>query len=433
MPLPRMKFDDYDRNNSAIDPTSGVYLWDEQVTWKKRDHGNYVTPTPYSLTRTSVRGAVGGSTLVDMYYYRDFSGPGWYYGGQYTGFWEYPFSPPTEEPPVEVVDMFNRSKPIAALALLEQVGKELPDFDLLTEVAELKSTYSFFRDTVERLYRFGTAVYARKPLAALHALGIYSPSKKDLRWTKKRILRIARHNGTVQDACSDIWLKYRYALMPTLYSGNDALFALAGFQNDIIPSRSQVTIPDHGYVVDPGADTVMTFPGDGVLGRVKRVNQFDTSTRVYGFWVGLKDIVSSIRGTRLLDFAQTAWELVPFSFVVDWFWNLSAYLSAQRIESRVTWAGCAYALKANWIQNVSAEFWVKPNTANRHYSGGFVGRKHTSLTSKTFFFKREPISSPANSLQFPDISVDMNWRRYLDAASFGCLALKGRLKQHMTL
>lgn len=427
------RFSDYDYTNSYL-AESGVNVFDVQITQRKRSVGNFITPTPYSLTRTKVTGAVGGRTKVDMYYYRDFSGPGWYYGGQYTGFWEQPFSIPGEEPSQELQDLNAALKPRVALALLNQVGKELPDFDLITDVAEVGKTYSFLRDTVERLYRFATAVYFKKPLAALYALGIYSPSKKDLRWTKKRLLRWARNNGSVSAACSDIWMKYRYAVMPVLYSGNDALFALAGFRNDVVPTRSQVTLKDRRYVSD-APDTWQTFPGGGFQGKFKHIIVFETSIRAYGYWVGLKDVVSSVRGTRLLDFIQTGWELVPFSWIVDHFWNLSAYLNAQRVDSRLQWGGGAYTYKMGMTQSFSAEFRLQPDTSTRRYSGGFDGKGYTSLKSRSFYFKRVPWdgSTPSSDLEFPDLEWEFSWRRGLDYLALAHTALRGRLKQHMTL
>lgn len=418
-----------DGDNSYLDASTGFKIWNHTVSTKRGEEGNFVDPTPYYFSRTRLSGAIIAEARVTRETFTDYGGPPrWVVRGTFYSKQDFPLAMSYATSfSQSAAAMATRLRSNATRELLNQVKGELADFDTVTEVAELRDTVGFVKSTVRTLSEFVFYVWTRQPLRALKAIGISSPRKRDQRWVMRRINHWASQKGSVEDACSDIWLKYRYALMPTLYSGNDLLKALAGHAEDIIPTRSQATVPDREYseVTDPR----QTGSGCDFSRQIKRFYRLEMSVRAYGFWTGLKGLLDSIRGKRLLDYAQTSWELVPFSFVIDWFVDLSTYMDNCRTDAKLTWHKGAFSIKAVEVSAYAAGFMLVQNTATDRYSGGFLTEPRTSARYKTFYFAREPwASSPAEFLQLPDFDPNYNFRRFLDTTAFTLAAIKGRLK-----
>lgn len=237
----------------------------------------------------------------------------------------------------------------------------------------------------------------------------------------------ARKRGTVEDAASDIWMKYRYGFTPLLYSVDEAVRALCAYNQDTTVARAQVTMKDIAYLVDP--DGYVAASKTGFKVKQHRVNKFDVSVRAYGYWSGLNNIVNSIRGHRLVDFVQTGWELVPFSFVVDWLWDISSYLDAQRVDSRIQWRRGALAIQSVWQESVATTFELRTSTADTRISGGPKGTPRTRFYRKAFFFKREVFSTPLEYLELPEFDLSWTWKRKVDMVCFSIMATKGRLSR----
>lgn len=418
-----------DGDFSRMDARTGFPIWEVTTSVKEGTEGNFVDPTPYFFARTRLSGAISAEALVCREEFTDWGGPPrWIVRGEFYSKQDFPMTVSTPTAFTQSTQqLVNVLKSAAARELLTAVGKELADFDTVTEVAEVRETVSFLRDTTRSLAEFVFYVWRRNPIKALRSLGIYSPRKRDQRWTMRRINHWASQGGTVEDACSDIWLKYRYAMMPTLYSGNDLLKALAGYSNDVIPTRSQASYPGREYQEE--TDPRRTASGCYFSRQIRRFYRLEASVRASGYWKGLRDVLDSIRGTRLLDYAQTAWELVPFSFVVDWFVDLSTYMDNQRTDARLVWSRGQFAIKAVEVSAYAADFQLVQNTSTDRYSGGFCQPPRTSVRYKTFYFKREPwSSSPSGYLNLPSYDPNYNFRRFLDTCAFTLKALKGRLK-----
>lgn len=431
----RVHFPFPDSDLSYTEAGTGFTIWNRTDSIKVGMHGNFVDPTPYYFARSRLFGAVCAEAKVDQEYYTTYGGPGWRPGGYAYSKWEYPLtwgsiSSPSQEGLALLADL----KSAATRELLNAVSGELTDFDLLTEIAEFEKTATFWKSSVRALSEFVFYVWRRKPLRALQALGIKTPRKRDQRWTMRRINHWASQKGSVEDACGDIWLKYRYAFLPTMYAGNDALKALAGFSDDVIPTRSQASFPGRKYYLDSGSTTWHEVNGNAFQYATKRENVWEASVRASGFWKGLKGLADAVRGTRLVDYAQTLWEVAPFSFVVDWFWDLSTYLDGCRTTSKVTWERGMFSYKMVWTEALTGYFMLPQDTQTTRWSGGFKGTPRTSAHRKTFYFAREPWeSNPLEFVQLPSFDPAFNWRRMLDMGAFTLAAMKGRLKHRWSV
>ena len=412
---------------NSVDSATGAVIYDQQKSYKKGAKGNFVDPTPYFFCRQRIVGANCVRVKLDYEIYQAYANPpGWYPGGYSNEKW---IRTPTILDPLVNFSrnqqaMVDKLKPLVTQALYKQVGKELEDFDLLTEVAEVRQTASLIHDAAQRLTSFTLGVLKRKPKLILSALGV-SPTKRRRRTVRGILNHYARQRGRVEDAAGDIWLRYRYGFTPLIGSVNEALRALSAYDRDKIVTRSQATIPDSSYVVDDEGFVATSYSGFKVYQR--RVQKTDVSVRAYGFWTGLNGLMQSIRGTRLLDFVQTGWELVPLSFAVDWFYNLSAYLNSQRVDSRIQWLSGAFAIKVNWQEVVATRYDLKSSSPQQRISGGFVGTPRTRFYRKSFAFKREPFSTPSSCLALPSLDLSYTWKRKVDSVFLLMAQVKGRL------
>lgn len=119
-------------------------------------------------------------------------------------------------------------------------------------------------------------------------------------------------NESLSEAIADLWLQFRYAVMPNVYTVQDSLEYL------------NTTLSEY-YSVRRGQQRSIELPSlDGwePNGPVQCVERCFIKHRV--------DTQLTTKFDRLLDAnpVLTVWELVPFSFIVDWFLNVGEYVSS---------------------------------------------------------------------------------------------------------
>lgn len=120
---------------------------------------------------------------------------------------------------------------------------------------------------------------------------------------------------------SSVWLEYRYGIRPIIFELQDMLklIALSGFafktsrSTKMLDFNNEIIPPDVHCTYDEFIDTIR-------VGAVGKARYGSAATRVFN--------------QTSFNVAKTAWELVPYSFVVDWFVNVGDW-----IESRSTMLG----------------------------------------------------------------------------------------------
>lgn len=170
-------------------------------------------------------------------------------------------------------------------------------FDALTELGELPETLVMLRDLF---------LLALRPLQGIRAL-----QEK----YKKARSRGKTHEVANRDIMS-AWMQYRYGIMPLVYSIQDAMKllseAFAEFKTDrefsVVRSKPRnMPIPTETHVAIYRAHEVKI----GVIGKAKFATQSQRLT----------DLVTA-------NLFITAWELIPMSFVIDWFINVGDVISS---------------------------------------------------------------------------------------------------------
>lgn len=163
--------------------------------------------------------------------------------------------------------------------------------DVLTFLAEFRELQGTFVNSLNRVKHFGmkAATFARR-------------ARKD-----------------PGKAFSGKWLEYRYGWLPALYSLQDAVKALTEGKSGWVKGRASQTVQHSDTVVD-------TIKIDSNRADWTRTETVEASHKVRG-WAAAQ-VPDPFRGSWGFDPVLTTWELVPFSFVADWFIQVGTWIEA---------------------------------------------------------------------------------------------------------
>lgn len=176
-----------------------------------------------------------------------------------------------------------------------------------------------------------------------------------------------RHRDTLLKASdelasslADLWLNYRYNIMPNVYLAQDVFDATMKYGRKWITSR--------GTVGGPASIPIKDFRMDvDVISRVTLKRNF--SSRLHN----VHSVISN-------DIFVTAWELVPLSFVYDWFINFGDLLAAQNYQ--VTWDQAGSVLSKSIKFNAQVD--------NRYKTVEYLIEPTTTIAG--FYYKRTRIN-----------------------------------------
>jgi hypothetical protein len=187
------------------------------------------------------------------------------------------------------------------------------------------------------------------------------------RW--KAIRRALKEKGhTIPRHVANGWLMYFYGIKPLVNS----MRALANSQSE--PIFRTMKVRKRNYVTYPLSSYVTSGPGYTVSGSVEASVQcqleasikMDTNMRASTYLGFTEDT-----GTDLI---LTGWALLPYSFVVDWFIPVSAWIRS------LTWSSAL------------------------SYQGGFVGRRHKGSGS---ILHHQPLSITSWEGSFPTATAEI--------------------------
>lgn len=143
------------------------------------------------------------------------------------------------------------------------------------------------------------------------------------------VKNLKRRDRTLQNF-SDAWLELRYGWRPLMYdiqAAEEAYLSLQRGKEKLLRASASSSEDDETYVVKPES-TVWNY-GDSLdlagAHIIHNVVQTKTSLKVRA---GVGHKRSFQNQTAFIDPVTTAWELVPFSFVADWFINIGDNLTA---------------------------------------------------------------------------------------------------------
>lgn len=174
-------------------------------------------------------------------------------------------------------------------------------FDLGTFIGELPETLQFLGSIVLKLINIFLSIKRNTLL---------KDSEKYFR--KGYVKRLA-------DDSTDIWLAYRYAILPLIYSLEDALEALEPPEAAFVRTRVRDSFDD----ID--SESIELDPR--FVGNLSWNQTVTARAQVYTILTAEQ----AAKRTHLLGPFTTAWELIPLSFVVDWVFQVGDFIASFRI------------------------------------------------------------------------------------------------------
>lgn len=279
-------------------------------------------------------------------------------------------------------------------------------YDLLTELGELRETVSYLGSKLKGGADLVSKFRDKDPDAW----------KQGRRSTPRTLLK---SSDAVLRKLGGRWMEYRYALMPLLYSFKDISEVLEekAFRYHSERSSSRINVD-----YEPGAPSDF----EGLLVRSQGSIVVRSLTKARYDAGDLQRLVSVVG----LNPFRTAWELIPLSFVVDWFLNVGeAITSLTGVDYAGQRAGVTSVRETSIFTYTHHDDWLyeyhnrpegvvnpcgQPVPVDTHV-------QHTKSVKdvrqvETNSYKRYLWSRPS-----PEIIFDpfLNWKRFVDAFVLG--------------
>jgi len=293
-------------------------------------------------------------------------------------------------------------------------------YDLLTDLTQLKD----IPRTITQIS--GDIMKIMSSLRAKHGLSVFRDA------AKMRPRQLLRSVNKAFRAIGSEWMNYRYGIMPLVYSVVDLTKALNRGQD--VTSRKSLAVAPHV--------TGQLLPPSNYRYTIKRVTG-SVTIRGLVFQHFASDEIARLSSIGLNP-VTTAWELIPYSFVVDWFVNVGDTINA---ATSSTWAQQKWAClsrRDNLVKTTHVHLLDRSETiqvGNILPTQGWVGTPPAqrppiviSNPAGDYILEKETIDSYSRwvipvTYAPPIFNPSLNWKRYFDGAVLGVNQLRrlGRL------
>lgn len=200
----------------------------------------------------------------------------------------------------------------------------------------------------------------------------------------KKSSRSIRSRKEADKVVSSSWLEFQFGLSPLLGDIEAAAQALAALKL----AAPKTTVPIRGYGMDNSfVEYPTTASNFGLVTRQSKKYFYETS---YQYTGRIKNSIEApgtpthlleLLGLNIRSFVPTIWELIPFSFVVDYFTNVGDMINgAFYATDRVVWVNLTERYKVtivfdekeissdkNYDYNFSGDSWVTERTTIVRY------------------------------------------------------------------
>lgn len=267
------------------------------------------------------------------------------------------------------------------------------DFDLGVFLGEGREACDMIAKTANRIYGYYRGLMKLDARAVARATGI------DLSRAEKVLNRARRPGDPVAVRLSRANLELQYGWLPLLSDAHGAAQALAQQLNNppVQTYRARMRKPHKVTSMSPLIKSYF-FYGE---------------TR--GQLIGRLTAVNSANLNGLLNPATVAWELLPYSFVVDWFIPIGNFLQAWSFST---------AVSGTFVQTLTRREIFEVTALGDNPGGGFTVMKvHPDYRSRRTWVDRTVSSSlSVPRPTFKPLNEVFSWRRAANAVSLVTVA-----------
>lgn len=210
------------------------------------------------------------------------------------------------------------------------------------------------------------------------------------------------------------WLEVRYGLLPIYY---DVLGYTEAVQNHGKRRRVRFTsYADGSVTVTPVVENSTTSYYTEQKSTSRHV------TRVIRAGCLVEPSAANVEAAYSLGIgriASSAWELVPFSFIVDWFLNTSKLIAAHEgrfnVNVLASWTTVSTTVSSSWAMTTTGTDRII--SGKRHL--GIMTRNYSAAETYTRVDREANPSIPV----LPQVEIRLNWKKALDIVAIGTLLL----------
>lgn len=280
--------------------------------------------------------------------------------------------------------------------VVADLGKK---YDLLTDMAEFRSTMSTGRSLLQKV---------------VNPLRTY----RDLR---RKLLSLGKGNREVASR----WLEYRYGILPVILSAQDLLemYEQRESKYQTVRSRAGVSLEHPSLRIPPDINCRFeNRTGDIRINATGKARFSSPSSRL-------------LHQTSL-NLVNTAWELIPYSLVVDWFSNFGDWLYSHTSVLDNVIADQAFCLSIK--RNESLEEYVqlyRPSDFRQPGGEGWPSLAYTIPEQTVHHLIRSIDTESYSRVTFKPSDVGLtfnpkfgNWKRYADAYALSLNPLRRLLR-----
>lgn len=296
--------------------------------------------------REDIKARANASTTYQADRHKFTARPGWY-----SGHWVYEsFTYPFKRERFEYGDGFPAAIPfstshlvcdaskadsVALQKVLDKIREEMTSMQGLVTAGELRETVQMLRSPFTRGRQFFMDHLDRLDQWVLrHSFPNYVRKAKSTAQARKRYYR------DLTDAATASWLEVNLGIKPLIADVANIAETINRFRDDILKAKVVGTGSDSREEVYAGAEDYLSR----VVWKTRDVKSTHHSVR-YSAGLSTSMIIPGsnqrlmeLFGLNMQDWAPTIWELIPYSFVVDYFSNIGDVINAVTTDtSRVTW------------------------------------------------------------------------------------------------
>lgn len=335
-------------------------------------------------------------------------------GPVYTSYNEQTHQHPYTEYVVNGFDTNEMSN--ARLSLMDEVSTQaLCSYDALTELAEAREIPELIHSSARDLSKM------------LSNLIRYFGRNTMRRAFRMRPRDLLRHPDRILKDLGNWWMRYRYGVMPLAYSVRDVIKVIHRGQDVRFHSKRVVSPKPTGVSLPPSTTNYRKTEYEGSI-------TYSASIFQHYMWT----MAAHFQGVSMNPLV-TAWELIPYSFVMDWFVNVGDYIIRRTSSSMAQWNFASISQRDNYTKKTWAHLKADPKTVS--YTNvlpvlwyGAAPPTNTSTTiprpeelqllseEVTNSYSRGPFDIHAAQLYY---KPNLNWRRLIDSAAMSLNLLRG--------